>query len=469
MPRTLLRLILLALAAAFALPAAASAAGGSVRLASDRFTVNEGDGHAVITVVRDDASGSGAVRYGVWYDRSAEHGADWKQVRGRIDFAPGQTEGTFAVPIVDDTIVEKPETVKVGIYGPHPMRLAEPNRAILTIVDNDTISAERDPANPLGLPVAPANGNPLSGARFFVDREWGLASVYAKRIRRGNPAAAAKLQVIADQPETKRFGTWTKSPRHEISTYLQRVQSEDPGAVPLVATYRLKHLQCGGVSDSRADIESYKRWYDQFAAGIGNEPIVLFYEIDALITMKCLSGPGRAARIEEVRYAIDVLSRLPRAVVYVDAGSGLAHGANYIAAKLRQVGVHKIQGFFTNATHQNWTSAEIRYATTLRRLTGGRAHFVINTSGNGRGPLVPRDRVKHGNSIRCNAPGRGLGPTPTSDVPSRYAGLDGFFWIGNPGRSAGRCVTHRDDAPPTGAFWLEYALDLIRYADHRIR
>lgn len=472
MPRTPLRLLTLALGALAALvasPAVASAAGGTVQLTSDSFSVTEGDGDAVITVTRSDASGTGAVRYGVWYDRSAEHGQDWKQVRGRIDFAPGQTEGSFTVPIIDDSIVEKPETVKVGIYGPHPMRLGEPDRAILTIHDNDVVSSERDGANPLTLDPAPANGNPLQGATFFVDRDWNLAKVFADKIRRSNPSAAAKLSVIADEPETKRFGTWTKAPRHEISTFLQRVQAEDPGAVPLVATYRLKHLQCGGVSDSRADIDSYKRWYDQFAAGIGNQRIVLFYEIDALITMKCLSGPGRAARIEEVRYAIDVLSKLPHAVVYVDAGSGLAHGARYIAAKLRQVGVHKIQGFFTNATHQNWTSKEIKYAKQLRRMTGGSAHYVINTSGNGKGPLRPRSRVQSGNSIRCNAPGRGLGPRPTSDVPANHAGLDGFFWIGNPGRSAGRCVTHRDDAPPTGSFWLDYALELIKNADFRIR
>ena len=67
---------------------------------------------------------------------------------------------------------------------------------------------------------------------------------------------------------------------------------------------------------------------------------------------------------------------------------------------------------------------------------------MINTAANGRGPLIPKSRVKHGNSFRCNAPGRGLGPRPTSDVPAQYRNLDGFFWIGNPGRSAGRCAQH---------------------------
>jgi len=472
MPRTIHRAAAAAAALLLALllaPAAATAAGGTVSLASERYTVNEGDANAVITVVRTDASSAGRVRYGVWYDRSATPHQDYRPVSGRVDFAPGQREASFLVPIVDDAVVEGPETVKVGLYGPYPMKLGTPNRGLLTIVDNDSVASERDPLNPLGLAVAPTNGNPLQGARFFVDREWSLASVAIKKYKRRNPQAAARLGVIAAEPETKRFGTWTKRPRFEISTFLQRVQQADPGAIPLVATYRLKHLQCGGVSDSAADVASYKRWYDEFAAGIGNQPIVLFYEIDALITMKCLSGPGRAARIEEVRYAIDVLSKLPHAVVYVDAGSGLAHGAPYIAAKLRQVGVRKIQGFFTNATHQNWTRREIRYARKLVKLTGGSAHYVINTSGNGRGPAIPRDRVKEGNSYRCNAPTNGLGPRPTSDVPAKYKGLDGFFWIGNPGRSAGRCALKLyRRVPPTGSFWLDYALKLIRNADFDI-
>ena len=105
-----------------------------------------------------------------------------------------------------------------------------------------------------------------------------------------------------------------------------------------------------------------------------------------------------------------MLAGLPRAVVYVDAGSGVAHTPRYIARLLRRVQVGRIQGFFTNSTHQNWTSREIRYGRELVRLLGGTPHFVVNTSGNGRGPLVPKSRVRFGNSFRCNAPGRGLGP-----------------------------------------------------------
>jgi endoglucanase len=470
MPKIPLRLALLTLAALLLVPTSALA--GTVRLTSDSYTVGEGDGVATITVQRSDPRGAGEVRYGVWTNHSATAYQDYEPVSGRIDFADGQSTATFSIPIHDDQLVEGPETVKLGLYGAYPMALGEPNRALLTIVDNDAISSVRDPANPLGLTPPPPGSNPLQGAHFFVDEEWGLVNRVANQLRHRDPATAAKLRVIADQPESKRFGSWTPNPRFEVANYLQRVDATDPGAIPLMSTYRLKHLACGGVSDSPAEADSYKRWYENFAQGIGNHPVVLFYEIDALITAKCLSHAGLARRIDEVRYAISVLSQLPHAVVYVDAGAGDAHDPAFIARLLRAVHVERIQGFFTNSTHQDWTSKEIRYATSLvRRLGGGVGgpHFVVNTSSNGRGPLIPKSRVKHGNSFRCNAPGRGLGPKPTANVPAQYRNLDGFFWIGNPGRSSGQRCSKMAGAPPTGAFWLKYALMLIDNADFRIR
>jgi endoglucanase len=468
MPPMLSRLLLPLLAALALLAAAPAAQASTVRLSSATYSVQESAGAATITVVRSDANGHGEVRYGVWYDQSAQPHLEYEPVSGAVDFEDGQREASFQIPIHDDGDVENDETVKLGIYGSYPMRLAEPTRARLTIVDDDTIASDRDALNPLGLDPAPTNGDPLQGARFFVDEAWGLANRVADSLKRRDPATAAKLRVIADQPETKRFGSWTPNPKHEIATFLQRARATDPDAIPLISTYRLNHLACGHVSDSPAEADAYKRWYEEFAQGIGNHRVVLFYEIDALITAPCLSHAGLQVRIDELRSTIATLSALPHAVIYVDAGAADAHSHDFTARMLRWIGVERIQGFFTNSTHQDWTSREIRYARELVNRLGGTPHYVVNTAANGRGPLIPKSRVKHGNSYRCNAPGRGLGPRPTSDVPPRYGNLDGFFWIGNPGRSAGRCA-HSAQAPPTGAFWLDYALELITHADFRIR
>jgi endoglucanase len=145
-------------------------------------------------------------------------------------------------------------------------------------------------------------------------------------------------------------------------------------------------------------------------------------------------------------------------VVYLDAGAADAVGARKVARLLDGAGVSEIQGFFLNSTHFDWTTKEIRYGQKISRMTGGR-HFVINTAENGRGPLVPRNRVRMGNEILCNPPHRGLGPRPTFDTG--FPNVDAFAWIAYPGKSGGLC---RPGAPPTGFFWPKLALDLVRHA-----
>ncbi|MBB4664829.1 glycoside hydrolase family 6 protein [Conexibacter arvalis] len=460
---SLRKLLILPCLALPALAVAPAVAGAAVRLTSTTFTVEEGAGAATITFTRDDPSRRGEVRYGAWH-RSAQPHHDYKPVKGRVDLAPGQREGSFQVPIVDDPLVEPKETIAVGIFGTYPERVGRPSRALLTIVDDDAISTERDPVNPLGLNPPPPGGNPLHGARFYTNPPATLAGTVARRIRRKRPAAARALSVIAEQPEAKRFGSWNRKPGHAVAQWLSAAHHHDPDEVPLLATYRLRHRSCGGVGDSRREAARYKEWYRKFAQGVGNQRVVIFYEIDALITVKCLSRRGLRTRIDEMRSAIATLAALPRAVVYVDAGASDARPPQNMAKLLRKVGVGRIQGFYTNATHQNKTLREIKYANKISARIGGK-HYVINTATNGKGALRPRNRVRYGNSIRCNAPDRGLGPKPTWNVPARFGRLDGVFWIGNPGRSAGSCG--RLDAP-AGSFALSYALELIKNANFRL-
>ena len=194
---------LLALCALLALPAAAAAAGhGTVHLVSKRFFVHEGAGAATIGIVRSDPRGGGAIRYGVWH-RTADYDIDYKPVHGRLDFADGQREVTFRVPIVDDPYVEGRETIAVGIYGAYPQRLVDPKRATLTILDDDTISTERDRANPLALDPPPPARNPLLGATFFTNPQRNLAGTVIEQIRHRRPVAARLLQTIAEEPENE--------------------------------------------------------------------------------------------------------------------------------------------------------------------------------------------------------------------------------------------------------------------------
>jgi endoglucanase len=362
------------------------------------------------------------------------------------------------VPIVDHGVNGLPKTIALSLFGPatYPGKigLADPSKAVLTILNDDPPLAHIA-GNPLALTAPPTAGNPLAGASFFVDQQSEAAN-YSQRY----PA----LSAIARQPGVQHFGSFS-GPDIGIAVahYLDRAAVQAPGTVPMLTTYRVVYGHCGHWSDPVSEQRAYHDFIARFAAGIGGHRAVLFLEMDSLITVGCLTRQGVAVRMHELSDAIDVLAaNCPRLVVYLDAGAADAVPAAETASLLRRAGVAKIQGFYVNSTHFDWTTKEIRYGQQLSRMTGGK-HFVVNTAENGRGPLVPRNRVKNGNEFLCNPLNRGLGPVPTSNTGFRN--VDAFAWIANPGKSGGQC---RPGSPATGNFWIALALELVQHADYHV-
>jgi endoglucanase len=456
---SVVRRVLLAFAALL-LPLIVAAPGqadsGGFHLQSAQMSVAENAGQAVITVQRSqaDAAVAAQVRY-ITIGITAVANNDYVPVKAELDFAAGETSKTFTVPIIDHGVYTVPKTIKVSLFGAHSTAMGAPSSGILTILNNDP-PVVHSTVNPLGLPQPPTGSNPLAGASFFVDHE----SVVAHAARQ-HPA----LGVIASQPGALRFGTFSgPDVGIAVTHYLTRAAVEEPGTVPMIATYRIVDGDCKTRGDSAAEAASYHDFIERFAAGIGDFRAVLFLEMDSVITTPCLSRHGLATRVQELSDAINVLSaNCPRLVVYVDAGAADALRARDAARLLNRIGIAKIQGFFLNSTHFDWTSREIRYGQAISRMTGGK-HFVVNTGENGRGPLVPRDIVHDGNEVLCNPPGRGLGPKPTTGPG--YRNVDAFAWTSNPGESGGLCGA---GAPGTGAYWPAYGLMLVRNADFRVR
>ncbi|MDQ6806834.1 MAG: glycoside hydrolase family 6 protein [Actinomycetota bacterium] len=471
--RSVRRLVLLAavVAAALAAPGAASAAPldlAGFHISSPLLFVSENAGSAVIEVDRLNTTMDAQVRY-IALPLSAEKDVDFTPVKGMIDFPVGVASATFSVPILDHGLRGLPKTLTVSLFGPSPIGLGIPSTAVLTILNNDTApTLTQDPLNPLGLTTPPPATDPLTGAAPFVEPK-SLASNAAHQYRNSHPAWSDALDVIARQPNVQRYGNWSRpSPGLKVSQYLSRAGVLQPGTVPELATYyvvdsKRAARQRGHYSDPPRRQSAYHRWISSLASGIGSSRVVVFLEMDSLITVGSLSRHGLAVRLAELHDAVNVLSQLPRAVVYLDAGAGDAVPAAKTASMLRRAGVSQIQGFYVNSTHFDWTSREIRYGRQISRLTGGK-HFVVNTAENGRGPLVPSSRVKYGNEILCNPPGRGLGPLPTFNTGS--PNVDAFAWIAYPGRSGGQC---RPGAPPTGFFWPQLALELVRNANFAVR
>jgi endoglucanase len=359
------------------------------------------------------------------------------------------------------------------------------------------LSGTRDPSNPLALANSPGS-NPLAGAQsqFFVqtpargdaagaiasllgvappDTEswqsfvasWGSDPIASELA--GNPTLASEvtlLSLIADEPETSRFSSYTAGGGpgaiySQLNKFLCRMNAVAPNAIPILSTYFIDHSgNCP--TENAGDQAVFKRRVDEFAAGVADYPTVILAEEDAIDTAGCLSKRGLAIRDKLLAYEVNVLSKIPHAVVYLDGGTEDGNSAQFAAKILNAAGVGRIRGFFLNATHRNWTSKEIAFGEKISKLTHG-AHFIVNTADNGRGPTLNPHPSRQGVENLCNPPGSGLGPQPTTDTG--FGLVDAFEWTSVPGLSSGQC--HPGD-PSGGVFGVNLALGLARNANGQL-
>ncbi len=394
-----------------------------------------------------------------------------------------------------------------GIAAAGAAAAASPTpKAVRTAVSSgcaDRYPSKRDPRNPLMLAKAPRE-NPLSGASFFVDgpthgaaageiarllgidsnvpqgqylpafpdsESWATFKQQVAQMLPSHPSVAGKvklLEKIADEPEAQRFSNGVEHGTISGLTDFARKLfchnfTADPGTVPIINTYLLHGVLGGCPTKNQIDayMPLFKQRVDTVVSQTGNRPVVYLLEFDAIGSSSCIKGDALTAWEAALRYEVDRFATLPHAVVYVEAGYSDGNSPSYTAAVLNHVDIHKIRGFFTNDTHNEWTSNEIKWGDQIVRKVHG-AHFVINTSSNGRGPLLNSHPHSQGVEDLCNPPGRGLGPRPTTDT--FVANVDAFLWAHIPGNSSGSC----NGGPPSGTWWPAMAETLAANANGKL-
>jgi endoglucanase len=363
--------------------------------------------------------------------------------------------------------------------------------ATQSCADPNSYPAQRDPANPLALPNPPGS-NPLTGANFFVDgpahgaAAGGVASAlgidpkglpndlswaqfkqdHASAIA-ANPQARL-LAKLADQPEANRFSLYSQGGGPgAIYAQVHKIvcdnMAADPGSIPIFTTFFLYQAgYCETTSKILAHRPTFERQINEMARGIDRRPAVMLLELDAVGASRCMERTGALRYWEaDIRYEIDKMAALPHTVVYVEGGYADSNDPRYTARVLNAVGIGKIRGFFTNDTHEDWTINEVRWGERVSRLTHG-ADFIVNTASNGQGPLIPANRVRSGNEVLCNPPGRGVGPPPL--VNPGYPSVDAFLWTAPPGNSSGAC----NGGPAAGTFWPAKAAAMSALANSRL-
>lgn len=300
-------------------------------------------------------------------------------------------------------------------------------------------------AAPTQVGSAPAvrlasDGNPLVGVPFYVNPN-------SKAMRASKSDPSPELAAIANTP-TAYWMDHISTPSVDAK-YIADAQAA--GTMPILALYGIPHRDCGSyAAGGFGSADAYRGWIDGVAAAIGGGRAAVILEPDALAMADCLSADQRQERFDLMRYAVDTLTRNPGTAVYVDAGHPRWVPAPDMAARLNEVGVAKARGFSLNTANFFTTEESTGYGEAISGMTNG-AHYVIDTSRNGLGPVD--------SDSWCNPPGRALGVPPTTATASPHA--DAYLWVKRPGESDGSCGSGEASA---GTFVNQYAIDLARNA-----
>lgn len=267
----------------------------------------------------------------------------------------------------------------------------------------------------------------------------------------------ALLAKVALRPRVRWFGSWYADGQAQriAASYIANVTQGNPGVLSQMAVFRMEPWEGSACRSlpTAAEQSSYRAWIDAFARGIGRARVALILQPDLPFAL-CVPGHSLLP-LRMISFAARVFSALPHTTVYIDSGSADWVSAGQASWLLRMAGVRYTRGFALNATHYDTTASEIRFGVRVVRALAAAGvrgrHFVINTSGNGRGFTYQQYRGNphtFGNARVCRTarswPCVTLGIPPTWDVASPRWGLapglrrlaaryvDAYLWIGRP-------------------------------------
>ncbi|WP_239308441.1 glycoside hydrolase family 6 protein [Frankia sp. Cj3] len=314
------------------------------------------------------------------------------------------------------------------------------------------VGAQCPAGDPAGRGAVAGAGpyGPAPRAPFLVDPN--SQPAIAARQDAANGASAA---AIAAKPIAFSVGDWLRD-GVQAEVAARSAQAERAGATAVFMVYAIPHRDVGAgfSAGGEPDAATYRAFTRQVAAGIGARAAVVILEPDSLAQMDSLPAAQQRERYQLLNDAVDVYGGLARTSVYLDGANCGWTAAPVIADRLSQAGVRRTRGFAVNVSNYYRTGDEIARAEVIAALIGG-AHFVVDTSRNGRGPTDGNIRDPW-----CNPPGRGLGAAPTTDTASPRA--DALLWIKVPGASDGECGREN---PPAGVWWPAEADELVRNAE----
>lgn len=339
-------------------------------------------------------------------------------------------------------------------------------------------------------PAAQPDPAQLNPTNPFAGRRWGIYHGPADQLwafyDKASTARRTQLRPLVEQPKAQWFGAWIPDGqiKQRVQAYIANVQGGDKDVLVQATVYRLvpwQHEACRR-QPTTGERTSYRRWIDNFAAGVGSAHLAVVLQPDGPFAL-CAPRGGAVAK-NLVAYAAKKLSALPNTSVYLEVGAydwpapGQG-GVPRVLEFLLDEGIEHARGVALNTTHYSSTQLEVTRGTEIVQALAKRGikgkHFVVNTSGNGhlfafgtyrgadaRNPVTCERPTSTGTCITLGIP-----PTPhvarqrwgLSTTAARNAATwcDGYLWFGRP-------WLKYQNKP----FVLDRALDLLRstpYAD----
>jgi hypothetical protein len=245
---------------------------------STEYKAQESEGEATVTVTRSgDLSAPASVDYathGSNNSRSASERSDYTAAAGTLRFGAGEGVKTFNVLITDDAFAERDpqfgdEFIDLSLSNPTGgATLGNPQAAFITIVDNDTVTAAKNPVDASEFFVRQhyhdfLNREPdASGLDFWVNEiESCGGDAQRREVKRINVSAAFFLSI-----EFQETGYLVE--RLYKTAYGDTTSPNVPGAVPFIRlgefltdTQEMSRGVIVGEGDWQALLEANKQSY----------------------------------------------------------------------------------------------------------------------------------------------------------------------------------------------------------------
>ncbi|MEV0004744.1 glycoside hydrolase family 6 protein [Micromonospora sp. NPDC050980] len=278
------------------------------------------------------------------------------------------------------------------------------------------------------LAVGGASAGTVSGSLY---RDPSSAVVRWVAANSGDSRAAVIRDKIASQPQARWYANFNPSTiQSEVSGFIGAANAAQQ--IPVLSVYEITNRDCGGASAGGApDLNQYQTWVSNFARGLGNQTVLIILETDSLALQTCLSGAELNARNQAISTATRTIkSANPNAKVYLDGGHSTWNSPNETANRLRNAGVQYADGFFTNVSNFNPTSAEANFGRAVISALNGMGisgkRQVIDTSRNG---------GASGDWCADDNTDRRIGTYPTTNTGD--GNIDGYLWVKPPGEADG--------------------------------